>query len=170
MPSHPFNSTVFSSHKNYRYLRKNPICITITVSTLTVDRAVCARAHWSLSKWKALITNTITVRGNVFTGVSTATPTHWLLPMHSMPRTFLLRREENTTERDENCHPEDRQWSLTSTAPAAGVVKNSTNSRRVLGEYSSFTVKDQSVPQREKTSNYPPPPSFSNLVLLISNV
>lgn len=60
MPSHPFNSTVFSSHKNYRYLRKNPICITITVSTLTVDRAVCARAHWSLSKWKALITNTIT--------------------------------------------------------------------------------------------------------------
>lgn len=90
--------------------------------------------------------------------------------MHSMPRTFLLRREENTTERDENCHPEDRQWSLTSTAPAAGAAKNPTNSRRFLGEYSSFTVKDQSVPQREKSSNYPPPHSFSNLVLLISNV
>lgn len=81
----------------------------------------------------------------MFVAVSTATR---VILQHSMPRTFLLRREELLSDKGDSCHHElERQSSLPKSVTEAGPSSMKPESPRILGEYRSFTVTDQAIPE-----------------------
>lgn len=61
--------------------------------------------------------------------------------MHSMPRTFLVRRGEPTSGRNDSYQPGNRKHCLSDAVAETG--DSMMPGTRIFGEYHSLTVKDQ---------------------------